>query len=320
MRRRKTLERFFADWPAKIISVSAAILLFLLYRINTMEERVFTTALKADPPPGLAIAEPYPRSARITLRGREENIFSVLEEDLEVAADFQAVDQEGQYRVPIRVLRKGTSVNIEPLEVRVEPAEISVTLEEQIERTVEVEPRVTGIPAAGFELVQSSVTPATIRVSGPRSIVADLASVQTETIDVTGRAEDFTIEVGVLRENPLVLYPREATAVFRGIIREAVVIKTFDDVDIITLDLPAGLRIAGTLPKGSIRVQGGQLALEDLSPAWFRLVVDCGEVTAPGTVTLPTTPDVPPDFVILKYEPRELTLNFIPFDLEESSQ
>jgi len=319
LRRRRTVGRVFADWPAKIISVSAAILLFLFYRINTMEERVFTTALKADPPPGLAISRPYPRSARITLRGREENIFSVLEEDLEVDADFGAVDGEGQFRVPVRVLRKGTSVNIEPLEIRVEPAEISVTLEQEIKRPVEVVPRLTGIPAAGFELVQFSVTPGTVEVSGPRSIVSDLTEVQTDTIDLTARSEDFTMEIGILRENPLVHYPREMTAVFRGIIREAVVIKTFDNVDIITLDLPAGLRIAGSLPKGSIRVQGGQLALEDLSPARFRLLVDCSEISAGGSVTLPTIPDVPADFVILKYEPRELTLNFIPGNLEEST-
>jgi YbbR domain-containing protein len=319
LRRRRTLERLFADWPAKIISVSAAILLFLFYRINTMEERVFTTALKADPPPGLAISKPYPRSARITLRGREENIFSVLEDDLAAEADFEAVRGEGQYRVPIRVVRKGASVNIEPLEIRVEPAEISVTLEEEVQRSLDVQPRLTGIPAPGFELVQYSVTPNRVQVSGPRSIVSDLTEVQTDTIDLTGRSEDFTVEVGILRENPLVIYPREMTAAFRGIIREAVVIKTFENVDIITLDLSAGLRIAASLPKGSIRVQGGQLALEDLSPARFRLVVDCSEVATAGTVTLPTAPDVPPDFVILKYEPRELTLNFIPVNLEDST-
>jgi hypothetical protein len=316
LRRRRVLERFFADWPAKIISVAAAILLFLFYRINTMEERVITTALKADPPPGLAISKPYPRSARITLRGREENIFSVLEEDLEVYADFDSIDGEGQYRLPVRVLRKGTSVNVEPLEIRVEPSEVSVTLEEEVQRTVEVQPRLSGIPAAGFELVQYSVTPNSVQVSGPRSIVSDLTEVQTETIDLSGRSSDFSLEIGILRENPLVHYPRQMTALFRGIIREAVVIKTFENVDIITLDLSPNLRIAGTLPKGSIRLQGSQLSLEDLAPVRFRLLVDCGNIQGPGTATLPTIPDVPPDFVILKYEPRELTLNFIPVNLE----
>jgi hypothetical protein len=316
LRRKRAFERFFADWPAKIISLAAAILLFLFYRINTMEERVFTTALKADPPPGLAIAKPYPRSARITLRGREENIFSVLEEDLEVYADFDEIDSEGQYRLPVRVLRKGASVNVEPLEIRVEPAEVSVTLEAEVQRAVEVQPRLSGIPAAGFELVQYSVTPNSVQISGPRSIVSDLTEVQTETIDLSGRSSDFSVEVGILRENPLVHYPREMTALFRGIIREAVVIKTFENVDIITLDLTPELRIAGNLPKGSIRLQGSQLSLEDLAPERFRLLVDCSDVVSPGTATLPTIPDVPPEFVILKYEPRELTLNFIPVNPE----
>jgi hypothetical protein len=320
LRRRRALERLFAEWPAKIISLAAAILLFMFYRINTLEERVFTTALKAEPPPGLAISKPYPRSARITLRGREENIFGVLEEDLEVYADFEGVEGEGQYRLPVRVVRRGTSVNVEPLEIRVEPAEVPVTLEREIQRVVDVEPRLTGIPAIGFELVQYSVTPRTAEISGPVSIVSDLTEVQTETVDLANRDADFVMEVGILRENPLVRYPREMTAVFRGIIREAVVIKTFDNVDIITLDVPSGLRLAGTLPKGSIRLQGTQLAIEDLPPVRFRLLIDCGAIDGPGSVTLPTIPDVPPDFVILKYEPRELTLNFIPVAPEVNSQ
>lgn len=196
---------------------------------------------------------------------------------------------------------------------------MSVTLEREIQRSVEVEPGLTGIPAAGFELVQYTVTPSTVEIAGPRSIVADLTKVQTETIDLTGRTADFSVEVGILRENPLVRYPRVTTASFRGIIREAVIIKTFENVDIITLDLPAGLRIAGSLPKGSIRLQGRQLALEDLAPARFRLVIDCSGIDVPGTFTLPAIPDIPPDFVVLKYEPRELTLSFIPVNLEEST-
>lgn len=313
------MDQLFADWPAKMISVAAAILLFLFYRTTTLEERVFTTTLRAEPPPGLAIATPHPRTARITLRGREENIFSVIEEDLEVRADFEAAVAVGQYRIPVRVIRKGTSVNIEPLEIRVEPAEISVTLEQEVQRRVAIRPRLTGIPAGGFELVQYSLTPETVEVSGPRSVVTDLSEVQSEPIDLTGRTADFSLEVGILRENPLVKYPREAAAVFRGIIREAVVIKTLEGVDLITLDLSPGLRIAGTLPKGSIRLQGSQLALEDQPPARFRLLVDCSEIDRPGTVTLPIVPDIPPEFLVLMFEPRELTLSFIPVNLEENT-
>ena len=78
----------FANWPAKIISLTAAVVLSMFYRINSMEERFFSVPLSLEPPQGLALADPYPKSVRITLRGDADSIFSVLEEDIEVFADF----------------------------------------------------------------------------------------------------------------------------------------------------------------------------------------------------------------------------------------
>jgi hypothetical protein len=321
VKRKKRFERLIADWPAKILSLAAAVLLFLFYRINTMEERFFTVPLKVDPPAGLAVARPYPRSVKVTLRGREDSIYSLLEDDVEAYADFGGTGGgEGQFRVPVRVARKGGTANAEPLEIRVEPNEVSLTLEAELKRTVDVEPRFAGAPALGFELIQYTLTPGRVEISGARSVVSPVSTVQSDTIDLAGRTGDFSVEVGILHDNPLIHYPRDAVFVFRGIIREAVIIKSFDDVDIISLDLPPTLRLASLLPKGSIRLQGTQLAIESLAPDQLRLDVDCSRIPGPGTYTLPTSPDIPPDFVVLKYEPRELTLSFIPNPAEEGAQ
>lgn len=311
MKRRHLLDVILANWPAKVISLAAAALLFLFYRVNTMDERFFSVPLHVDPPAGLAIARPYPKSARVTLRGKEEAIFSVLEQDIEVYADFGRFQSEGQYRIPVRVTRKGTSLNIEPLDIRVEPSEISITLEQRIEKSLAVEPVLTGAPPPGYELVQYSVTPQTVEVSGARSLVDSVEELRTEQIDLEGRTGDFTEQVAIVEDNPLLDYSRESTVIFRGIVREAVIIKTFEDVDIISIDLSPDLRPAEPLPKGSIRIQGNQRAIESLLPEQLLLVIDCSGIEKPGPVTVFPQPDVPPEFVVLKFEPQKLELTFI---------
>ena len=317
MKRRRFMEAVLSDWPAKIISLAVAALLFLFYRVNTMDERFFSVPLQVDPPPGLAIGKPYPKSARVTLRGREEAIFSVIEEDIAVYADFGRFQSEGQYRVPIRVARQGSSLNIEPLDIRVEPAEISITLEQRIEKTVPLEPVIRGSPPAGYDLVQYTIVPDSVQISGPRSIVNATEKIELEEVDLEGRTGDFTEQVMIVEENALLDYSRERAVVFRGIVREAVIIKTFENVDIISIDLSPDLRLAQPLPKGSIRIQGNQRSIESLPPEKLRLVIDCGEIEKPGPETLFPKPDIPPEFVVLKFEPQKLELVFILSGMEE---
>jgi hypothetical protein len=282
-----------------------------------MDERFFSVPLQVDPPPGLAISKPFPRSARVTLRGKEEAIFSVIEEDVEVFADLGRFQSEGQFRVPVRLFRGGSSLNIEPLDIRVEPAEILVTLEQRISKTVPLELVIKGSPPAGYDLVQYTLVPDSVQVSGPRSLINSVETIQLEEIDLDERTEDFTEQVAILEENTLVDYPRERTVVFRGIVREAVIIKTFENVDIISIDLSPDLRLAEPLPNGSIRIQGNQRAIEALPPGQLRLVIDCGEIEKPGPETLYPQPDIPSDFVVLKFDPQQLNLTFILSGMEE---
>ncbi|UCF97149.1 MAG: YbbR-like domain-containing protein [Spirochaetaceae bacterium] len=320
MKPRRVVESIFSSWPAKIISLTAAALLFLFYRVNTMDERFVSVPLQVDPPAGLAISKPYPKSARVTLRGKEEAIFSVIEEDIEVYADFGRFQSEGQFRVPVRVVRRGSSLNIEPLDIRVEPAEISVTLEQRVEKTVALEAVIRGSPPAGYDLVQYTIVPDGVQISGPRSIVNSVEAIELEEIDLEGRTEDFTEQVMIVEENSLLDYPRERAVVFRGILREAVIIKTFENVDIISIDLSTDLRLTEPLPKGSIRIQGNQRSIEALLPEKLRLIVDCGEIEKPGPETLYPQPDIPPEFVVLKFEPQQLDVNFILSGMEEEQE
>ena len=96
------------NWPAKIISVVAAIMLFLFYRATSLEERFFSVPLNVIVNESYAVASEVPKSVKVTLRGSEENIFLILEDDIEVYADF-SVHRITSYNVCYTKLLRGRS-------------------------------------------------------------------------------------------------------------------------------------------------------------------------------------------------------------------
>lgn len=311
MKARDFLEAVLDHWPGKVLSLAGAAALFFFYRASTLEQRDFSVPLNLEVPAGLAVSKPYPRSVRVSLRGRGESLFAILEEDIIVSADLDRFAAEGDFRVPLRVRRKGSALGVEPLDLRVEPKELRLALETEIVRTVQVEARLKGQPEHGYELAQYSLSPMSVEVTGPRGIVQALQRAGTQEVDITGVREDFSLSVPLERENSLVRYPREASVLFRGVVRPAQVLQSFEKVDVVSLDLAAELRIADPLPTGSISLQGQQLALEAIQPGQLRLIADCREVRRPGVYPLPLKPDVPEGFTVVRFEPRELLAAFV---------
>lgn len=148
MKSRRFLEAALEHWPAKVLSLAAAAVLFFFYRASTLEERDFSVPLRLQVPAGLAVSKPYPRNVRVILRGRSESVYAVLEEDIVVSADLDRF-AEGEVRVPLRVQRQGSAVGAGFLDVRVEPAELRLAPEKEIVRTVQVQARLKGQPEHG---------------------------------------------------------------------------------------------------------------------------------------------------------------------------
>lgn len=311
MRDRKALSLLFSNLPVKIICLTAAVILLLFHRINTMTERFISVPLKVSVPSGYAIAAAYPRSVRVTLRGEEESIFPILEEDIEASVSLEGHKAAGVFRAQVKVAKKGTALGVEPLEVKVEPPEVVFTLERKIEKTVSLIPDIKGSPAYGYELVQYSLAPQTVTVRGPQGAVQGIRGLSTEEIDLTGRTGSFTQRVKVNLPSSLIGLAGDSSVDFRGTVQEALVSRQWDGVEIVCVDLPAGLRLKEPLPAGSVKVQGPQLAVDGLKPEQVRLIVDCSAVRRPGLWTVRPKPETPENITVAEFTPKELTVEFL---------
>jgi len=216
---RKYLEKITEKWPVKVLSVAAALILSIFHRMNTLETRFFSSPLHIETNDTLVPASTFTQVIRVSLRGEANSIFPVLEEDIETYIDLERYTNEGLYRIPVQIRRKGSALGVEPLEVSVDPIEISVRLEQKIIRNVNVTPIFQGDIAEGYELTSQSIFPETVIAEGPRSGIEALYEFNTGTIDLNGRYEDFSTIVNIINNNPHITIHGNRMIEYRGTIR-----------------------------------------------------------------------------------------------------
>ncbi|MDC7232267.1 MAG: CdaR family protein [Spirochaetales bacterium] len=301
----------FDRWLAKILSILMAVLLALFYQISNLEERYFSIPLEIRTNDGFSVSGSYPLSVRVNLRGSEELIYSILDDDLSAVADFTASDTEGSFKVPVEI-RFDSSLDYrnDTMEVRVEPSEITVYQESKITKSLEIVPSLSRFPPNGYELVQYFVSPTFVTVEGPRSQLDEIHSIKTEEIDLSGRYDDFTVSSRLVPPGGNVRFPGGSTVEFRGVVDEAIIIQNMTNLEIVAVDLANDIVIAQNLPEMSITIQGSQLVLEQLRPRDLHFYLDCSGIIVPGTYTMPIRVDVPEGIAVLKYNPREIPVTF----------
>ncbi|MDC7224588.1 MAG: CdaR family protein [Spirochaetales bacterium] len=304
----KLLDRFLHRWHIKIFSFLLALVLFWFYQISSLDERFFSVPLELIMNPAFIPAGDYPSHVTVTLRGPSEEIFSVLEEDIRIYADFSQHETEGSFRVPIEVKRKDSALSGGDLEIRIEPGDLVIRQEEKVVKTLPVDPSLTGFPSLGYELSQYFVSPSSLTVVGPRSEMENLESLTTEAIDISGKFEDFTAMSRLVYPSSLVYFPGGDVVEFRGVISESLLVKTISNLDVSLLNLSSDLIVEGTLTGGSITIQGNQAQIEDLAREEILLFADCERIIGPGVYTLSVQPRVPGETALLNWLPKEITL------------
>ena len=302
------MSKLLDRWPVKIICLALAIVLYIFFRFNTLTERQIVVPLKVNTSEGFIVSSDFPARVNVTLRGEDEDIKEILPDDIEAFADLTGFNAPGEYKVPVQFHKKGSALQIEALEIRSRPKEIILSQERRLVRSLSISPELTGFPALGYELTQYFVSPSSVTVIGPESQLKNLKELRTELIDLSGRRSDFTVTTRIVRPSPQIQIPGGLIVEFRGIVEEAVIMRTIADRDIVIFDLPEGLKITGELPKVTLTVQGSQISVEGAKPQEMTFFLDCSGIKSPGKYTLPLKMDIPSGLAILQLIPREVEI------------
>ncbi|MCL2211158.1 MAG: CdaR family protein [Treponema sp.] len=222
MTRAKLISIIIEKWPVKVLSLAAAIVIAVFYRMNTLEARFFTAPLLVEPSETLLPASFFARAVRISMRGESAQIQQIMEDDVEAFIDLGRYTNTGNYRVPVQIRKKGSALGIEPLEITVLPIDIPMFLDQRVTRNISVFPVFQGTIAEGYELISQTLIPASVVADGPGSILDTHLDFNTEIINLDGRNESFSIMVNIINENHLISIHGSNMLEYRGIIRRIV--------------------------------------------------------------------------------------------------
>ena len=190
----------FADWGLKLVAFAIAFGLWLAVTSQRAPAtaRLRNVALHFVLPSEMEIGNEPREQVDVILRGSRRVLNALRAGDVVLSYDASA-HRPGERSIRLTpasvTLELPEGVSGEGLTVeRVEPASVPLRLEHRIERWVDVEPRVEGKPAQGFEVQGVEARPARVRVRGPEGHVNELQKATTEAVSVEGRAENFVAQ------------------------------------------------------------------------------------------------------------------------------
>jgi len=215
----KLLAKIIEKWPAKVLSLAAALIITIFYRMNTLETRFISVPLLLESSDLLIPASSYASTVRVSLRGEAGSINPIFEEDIEAYIDLKKYPAEGVYRVPVQIRKKGNALGVEPLEISVVPIEINLVLEQRTIKNIPVYPVFSGNIAEGYELIGQSIIPTEVIAEGPKSSLEAIFEFNTETIILDGRFENFTVMANIKNDNPQIIIHGSRICEYRGTIR-----------------------------------------------------------------------------------------------------
>jgi len=216
----KLLVKITEKWPVKVLSLAVALIIFVYHwTINTTEERSFRVPLRLESNEYLIPVSSFVNTVNLNIRGKTGTTQSILEEDIEAYIDLSKYTKEGTYRVPVQTRIKGSAVGVEPLQIRISPAEVPLQLEEKTSRTIPVFPVFRGTIAQDYELTEQSIIPETVIAEGSRRALDSQSEFYTDTIDLEGRFEDITAYVNIINVNPYITIHGSRTVEYLGTVR-----------------------------------------------------------------------------------------------------
>jgi hypothetical protein len=313
------LTRLAENWVPKVLSIALALVIFMFHRLNSMETRFFSIPVILEIPSHLCPAGPYARMVRVSLRGDANNIQPIQHDDIEAYLDLDDYESPGNYHAPVRLRKKGAALEVETLEMTVDPQAMDIVLDYKQSKYVPLKASIEGSPEPGYDLVSHTLSPTQVVLEGPSGLLDNVLELYTDVIDLNGRNADFSSNVAILNRDPLLTIRGNGITEFKGFVHARIDVRNFGNLPITLSSLQPGLRGEGDIRTGSVRLEGRRGDLDSFTPPPDFLTVDCSGITAPGRYILPVRAGLPPSLRLLRTEPEELGITIILEDILEDA-
>jgi hypothetical protein len=285
-----------------------AIFLFMFHNINLLKSKTISSKLQVEGHTNLTITNIIPESVSVTLLGEENYIANISGDDIITFIDISDYDVKGSYRIPVQIIKTGNALNIDTLEISIEPVDIRLQFDNISSKFVKISPDISGSLAAGYDLVSEDVTPHQIQIEGPETLISSINSVTTMPLDISDRYSDFSVLLELVSPGPLFTIRGDSYAEYSAIIRPAYISKDFSNVSLKAVDLNEIFAVKIQPDTGDITLRGKYADIESFVPGDGLLTVGCSGIETEGTFELPVTVDSGGLFEAAGYTPATVVV------------
>jgi YbbR domain-containing protein len=319
-----SLSKFFAkvieNWPAKVLSLALAILLLIYHRMSLLETRIFFTPVVVEQLSAMMPSNSYPRIIKVSLKGESQNLKSILEEDIEVYVNLREIKTPGTYNAAGQWRKKGTAQGVEPLQITVDPMEITCSLDHKISKFVPIAVNLAGQVEAGYNMNSYSIEPNQVVVEGPATLMGSLSELNTELIDLTGRINDFSVSASLLHSDPLIVIRGDGIVNFSASISQIIPVRNISNVPIVITGMNEQFAGELEIKTANIHIEGyNRDTVESFVPPNDFLRVDCSEISESGDYVLSVLVRAAAG-LSFRVEPREVRIQITVIEIEDGDQ
>jgi hypothetical protein len=183
---------------------------------------------------------------------------------------------------------------------RITPPVIHLRLEPVVRRTLPVSVRISGKPAAGYRVVQTTVQPENVSVEGPAEDVRRLDVIETVAVDIEQSHRNTKRRVRLLTDGkPLSIVPDQVEVSIA--IDEEQVTRDFDRIELHAKGFKGSYTV--TPPTVFLRLSGPKTAMEKLRLTSDRVYLDLKEM-AVGDHSVTLTLNLPEEVKALEQRPQ----------------
>ncbi len=101
MKLNKYFQSLLYNWPAKVLSLVFALLVYAFIQFSTMGSRVVSIPIQVQLPELLVAGSLVPTSVEVSIRGNEDIIYLINPDSIVASLDFSSVSKTGIATAPV---------------------------------------------------------------------------------------------------------------------------------------------------------------------------------------------------------------------------
>jgi hypothetical protein len=196
-------EYVLENWSLKATAVLLSLIIWLFVRGEPGPERVVSVPLEVQVPRQMEITHERPTSVEVTMRGAAFSSMWFSQPLPTCVVDLQRAN-EGEHVITLTPenvkTSKGSGIEV----LQVNPARVTLVLEQTVSKEVPIVVPVRGEPASGFDVYGRFSKPPTIVITGPRSRIEPVREIPAEAVSISGQKQPVRFFVALnIKDNAI---------------------------------------------------------------------------------------------------------------------